>query len=97
MRPSVLVKAAPSERINTISTKFVSGVGFSNGWAEFTLKKPPPSPLSSLIASCVATGPSAMSCVPPVMVFASMYCAKVCGTPCATKNTAAATQIGSST
>jgi hypothetical protein len=31
--------------------------GFSNGCADWALKNPPPSPLSSLIASCEATGP----------------------------------------
>ena len=36
-------------RIISISTKFVSHVGFSNGIAELTLKKPPPLVPSSLI------------------------------------------------
>ena len=36
---------------SSISTKFVSHVGFSNGIAELTLKKPPPFVPSSLIAS----------------------------------------------
>ena len=44
-------------KISTISMKFVSGVGFSNGWALLALKKPPPLVPSSLIASCEATGP----------------------------------------
>jgi hypothetical protein len=47
-------------KISSISMKPVSGVGFSKGCAELTLKKPPPSPLSSLIASWEATGPSAI-------------------------------------
>ena len=59
MRPKVLVSAAPSRKISSISTRFVSAVGFSNGCAELALKKPPPSPLNSLIASCEATGPRA--------------------------------------
>ena len=42
------------------SRKFDSGVGFSNGCAEFTLKKPPPLVPSCLIAICDAAGPSAM-------------------------------------
>ena len=43
----------------SISTKFESGVGFSNGCAEFALKKPPPFVPSCLIAICDAAGPSA--------------------------------------
>ena len=49
MRPKVLVSAAPITKISTISSKLVSAVGFSNGCAELALKKPPPSPLISLI------------------------------------------------
>jgi K+-transporting ATPase ATPase A chain len=41
---------------------FTSAVGFSNGWAELALKKPPPLVPSSLIASCEATGPIPISC-----------------------------------
>ena len=39
------------------SRKFESGVGFSNGCAELTLKKPPPLVPSCLIATCDAAGP----------------------------------------
>ena len=60
MRPKQFVNAAPSANMSTISARFVSGVGFSKGCAELALKNPPPSPLKSLIASCVATGPRAM-------------------------------------
>ena len=46
--------------------RFERPVGFSNGYAELTLKKPPPLVPSSLIASCEATGPRARSAtVPP--------------------------------
>ena len=44
----------------SISTRLVNPVGFSNGWAELTLKKPPPLVPSILIASWEATGPIAM-------------------------------------
>ena len=37
--------------------KLLSGVGFSNGCAALTLKKPPPLVPSCLMASCEATGP----------------------------------------
>ena len=50
--------------------KLVSGVGFSNGCAEFALKKPPPLVPSILIASCEATGPCAMVWVLPSTVVA---------------------------
>ena len=43
----------------------MSGVGFSNGWALLALKKPPPLVPSILMASCEATGPSAMTCFAP--------------------------------
>ena len=41
---------------------FVQPFGFSNGWAELALKKPPPFVPSCLIASCEATGPPGMAC-----------------------------------
>ena len=50
----------------SISTKFVNPVGFSNGCAEFVLKKPPPLVPSSLIASWEATGPIAIVLASPV-------------------------------
>ena len=43
------------------SRKLDSGVGFSNGCAELTLKKPPPLVPSCLIAICEAAGPTAMT------------------------------------
>ena len=48
-----------------ISSQFVSGVGFSNGWEELALKNPPPLVPSSLIASCDAIGPRSMACAAP--------------------------------
>ncbi len=50
-------------KIASISSKFVSGVGFSYGCAEFALKKPPPLVPSSLMASCEAMGPIGSVCV----------------------------------
>ena len=44
-------------RIAKISSQLVSGVGFSNGWAELALKKPPPLLPISLIHSWEAIGP----------------------------------------
>ena len=59
MRPNVAVSAAGMSRMNSTSTKFANVVGFSNGIALFTLKKPPPLVPSCLIAICEAAGPSA--------------------------------------
>ena len=52
----------------SISSKLVSGVGFSNGWAELALKKPPPLVPSSLIASWEAIGPREIVCWRPASV-----------------------------
>jgi hypothetical protein len=97
MRPKQLVKAAPSAKISSSSAKLASGLGFSNGCAELALKKPPPSPLKSLMTSCDATGPRAIVCVAPSSAVASIDGAKVCGTPCQMRKRAASTQIGSRT
>ena len=43
-----------------ISNMLVNGFGFSNGWDELALKKPPPLLPSSLMTSCEATGPPTM-------------------------------------
>ena len=50
-----------STSIASISRKFVSPFGFSNGNAELTLKNPPPLVPSSLMISCEATGPQSVS------------------------------------
>ena len=49
-------------KIENISMRLVSGVGFSNGCALLALKKPPPFVPNSLMISCEATGPWAMVC-----------------------------------
>ena len=71
MRPKTLVSAAPIAKIETIWTKFESAFGFSNGCAALALKKPPPLVPSILIATCEATGPTAMVCLAPSSVVAS--------------------------
>ncbi len=93
--------------MESISRKFVSGVGFSNGWALFALKNPPPLVPSILIASCEATGPCAIVCVvtvagfpsAPVTVcastsFAVSYGRRFCTTPCETSTSANTIEIG---
>ena len=59
IRPKTLVSAAPSEKIETICTKLQSAVGFSKGCEALALKNPPPLVPSILIATWLATGPSA--------------------------------------
>ena len=58
MRPKVWVNAAGITTIASSSTKLVNGVGFSNGCAALTLKKPPPFVPRFLMNSIAATGPS---------------------------------------
>ena len=58
-----------SRRSSTIWTKFVTArVGFSKGCAALALKKPPPLVPSILIATWLATGPSAIVCFAPSSV-----------------------------
>ena len=62
-RPKVKQSVAGIRKIDSIWTKLLSGVGFSNGCAELAFMKPPPLVPSILIASCEATGPIANVCV----------------------------------
>ena len=78
-----------------ISSQFVIGVGFSKGWEEFALKKPPPLLPSSLIHSCEATGPMAMVCWAPWSVVMVRDGSHVWGTPCQTSTSAPMIEIGS--
>ena len=55
-------------KIRSSWMKLASGVGFSNGWALFVLKNPPPFVPNILIASCEATGPCAIVCSVTVCV-----------------------------
>ena len=96
-RPKATAQAKPTVFIATISIRLLSGEGFSNGWAELALKKPPPLVPNCLIASWLATGPRAMVCLTPSMVWASTRPSRVCGTPRAMKATATTIDSGSST
>src|ERR1700674_3165719 len=49
-------------KIKTSWKKLEKGVGFSKGCALLAPKKPPPLVPNSLITSCDATGPCAMTC-----------------------------------
>ena len=49
-------------RIAKISSRSVTELGFSKGWAELALNGPPPLVPSSLMASCEATGPMGSVC-----------------------------------
>ena len=46
--------------MESICSKLLSGVGFSNGCELLALKNPPPLVPSILMASCEATGPCAI-------------------------------------
>ena len=92
--PYVQVRPAGRAKIETICTKFVSGVGFSNGCALFALKKPPPLMPSILIASCEAVGPMASTCFTPSSVAISRYAARFCSTPWETRNSAYTKEMG---
>ena len=82
--------------MSSISTKFVSPLGFSNGIAELTLKKPPPFVPSSLMTSCEPTGPSASVCSPPVTVRERRVRARaICSVPCETRSRPTTMEIGS--
>ena len=67
MRPYMKTSAAGMTSTSSISKKLVKPLGFSNGCAELTLKKPPPLVPSILIASCEATGPIAIVWAIPLM------------------------------
>ena len=60
MIPKVRHSAAGMSRIERVSRRLESGVGFSNGCAELTLKKPPPLVPSCLMAIWEAAGPTAI-------------------------------------
>ncbi len=95
IRPNVLVSPKGMTRMANISSQFVSGVGFSNGCAEFALSGPPPFVPSSLIHSCEAIGPEAMCCSAPCRVMATAGASKFWGTPCQTSTRAPTMEIGS--
>ncbi len=69
-------------------------LGFSNGIALLTLKKPPPLVPSSLMTSCEATGPSASVCSPPASVPKVSYGDRFWITPCETRKSAPTIEIG---
>jgi hypothetical protein len=95
IRPNVFVRANGMIRMSSISTQFEIVVGFSNGWAELALKKPPPLVPSSLMASCEATGPSGIVCTRPWRVWTVIELAKVWITPWETRTSAPTKAIGS--
>ena len=70
LRPKAKKAAQPNTLIEIAVIRFVSGVGFSNGWAELTLKIPPPLIPSCLMANWLAVGNRLMVCCPPSSVVA---------------------------
>ncbi len=98
--PTIFPKVRGSENgiasIRITWNALVQAVGSSNGCAEFALKNPPPFVPSILMASCEATGPPGIVCVPPVMVATSWKPAKFWITPPAMRITAVTSERGSS-
>ena len=90
MRPKVAVRAAGISRMKSTSTKFENAVGFSNGNALLTLKKPPPLVPSCLMAICEAAGPWASVC-PATSIEPSRFWI----TPCETRISAPTKESGS--
>ena len=88
MRPKVKVRAVEISSMLQIESMFDQAFGFSKGCAALTLKKPPPLVPSCLMASWLATGPSAIVCLAPSSVVASTLPASVCGTPVSANSSA---------
>ena len=63
---AVRVEFGVSRCLRKTWSRLVSALGFSKGWAEFALKKPPPLVPSSLMASCEATRPPGMTWLAPL-------------------------------
>ena len=79
-----------------ISIRLDTGDGFSNGWAELALKKPPPLVPSSLIASWLATGPPGRVWLPPAIVLTTRSGSRFWITPQIISSSATTMLIGSS-
>ena len=89
--PAMTIEAIGSTTIETIESRLLQGDGFSNGWAEFGPKKPPPLVPACLIATRAATGPRAIVWVSifvaaPSSVVAVAAPSKVIGTPMPTSS-----------
>ena len=97
LRPKAKNAAQPSTLIDTAMIRLVSGVGFSNGWAELTLKTPPPLMPNCLMASWLAVANRAIFCGAPSRVVASTLAARVWGRPRATSTIDSTMHSGSST
>src|SRR3954447_2226874 len=61
--PAMMIDDIGKATIETRDSMLLQGDGFSNGWAEFGPKKPPPLVPDCLIATSAATGPRAIVCV----------------------------------
>ena len=72
MYPNVNARAKGMITMLNISMKLLNGVEFSNGWAELTLKNPPPLVPSCLMAIWLAAGPPAITWVVPSTVVTSV-------------------------
>src|ERR1700738_3766459 len=97
MRPYISTSENGKSIIATQERKFVRSVGFSNGWAEFIPKNPPPFVPNCFIGTNAAKGPttmvwplSAVPIAPASRVETGCALAKVIGAPCCKKINASA-------
>jgi hypothetical protein len=93
--PNVRVRATGITSSRKISTKLLSPLGFSNGWAELALKMPPPFVPSSLTTSCDPAGASASVCCVPSTAVTSTPDLNDITTPVAIRMIAKTKEIGS--
>src|ERR1700686_3776460 len=105
IRPYIRTNENGNSIIATQDRKFVKSVGFSNGWAEFMPKKPPPLVPNCFIGTNAANGPTTIVCclgcplsavpiAPGSSVETGCALAKVIGAPCCRKINASAKETG---
>ena len=95
MRPYIHGREKGIASTSRISNRFVHAFGFSNGCAEFALKKPPPFVPSSLMTSWEATGPPWIVWLPPTSIVTSCGLLRFWMTPPATSTSAPTNAMGS--
>ena len=81
-------------KMANISSQLVRPVGFSKGWAELALSRPPPLVPSSLMISCEAKGPRRSS-ARSLQRGRRARAVQVWVTPCQTRTMAPTTAMGS--
>ena len=93
--PNAKARPPGMSRMTSVSRKFVSGVGFSNGCALLALKKPPPFVPICLIAICDAAGPRGMTWRLPSSSAVVTAPERVWTVPCCTRMSERTSESGS--